>query len=295
MKIFKQIPVFAVALLLLPGCQKEAPGGSGLPMRIEASLAEETKGSLTTDSLTDFFVQITCSDDQSQYNYSGKVIKKDGKWSSAQPVLWKDKTTPVTYVAARFGLHAFTPEEFTDGVDLSVPDDQSTQAKLDAADLVFKPFTSVSYNQVSGVLSFPFQHMLTRLNIILTLGPGFYENGYGQSTSPVTGFTVKGSDTGFKFNPSATVSKVSVISGTQADIVPLTGNYTPGTADSKSSTANYEAILVPQELAAGALKVTFKVGIFGYEWSNAVDLTLSPGQSYTLELDVTDAPAPSNP
>lgn len=295
MKMYK-FSILLAAAVLLASCNKETAGGAdeGIPMWIEASIAGETKSSLTTESLTDFSLLITCGDPL--FSYSGQVTKSGGKWSASSPLFWKDETTSVTYGAARFGSHAFTEAEFTDGVSLSVPVDQSTQAGLDAADLVFKSFSSVTYGEVeSGVLSFPFKHQLSKVNIILTLGPRFYGNGYGQSTNPVTDLTLKGSNTGFTFNPSATAGWVSVVSGTQADIVPLTGSYTPGTTDAKSSTANYEAVLVPQELAAGTLTLSFKVGGVQYQWSNPGALSLAAGQSYVLELAATDAPLPSNP
>ena len=103
---------------------------------------------------------------------------------------------------------------------------------------------------------------------------------------------MKGANRGFHFNPQD--GSVTVQEGTQADITPLEGTFTPATALAQTATTSYEAILVPQTFAAGELKVTFRVGVNDYEWSNAAALTLSAGQNYAQAVAVTRAPMPAH-
>ena len=282
----------AAALLLLPGCVKEPPGGGeGIPMTVTPSLEEETKASLTPADLTEFYLQLDCSD--AHFAYCGKLSKSGTDWTAAQQLLWKDATTSVSYSAALFGSHAFTAAEFASGVNLAVPANQSTQAGLNSADLLTSPAAVIKYEDTAGgVLPVNLAHGLTKVNFVLTLGSAFYDANIGRTANPVTAFTVKGTHTGFNFKPQTGV--VTVTGGTQANISARPGTYTPGTAASKASTATFEAILVPQTLAAGALSITFTVGGGNYTWKNGSALTLSPGTTVNLPLNAPAAPDPYN-
>lgn len=52
------------------------------------------------------------------------------------------------------------------------------------------------------------------------------------------------------------------------------------------SYATYEAIVVPQTIAAGALTVSFKIGTRSFSWTNTEAITLEQGKHYTLPLTV---------
>ena len=282
--------IAAAALLLLAGCSKEpAGGGEGIPMRVAASLSGDTRASLTTDGLTEFYLQLGCAD--AAYGYFGKVTKSGTDWAAGKQLFWKDKTTPVNRSAAFFGDHAFTEDEFANGVDLTVPADQSTQAGLNSADLLTLKAADIKYEDTAGgVLPVELSHGLTKLNFVLTLGEAFYDAKIGLAANPVTAFTVKGANAVFHFKP--LTGDVTVTAGTQADITPLQGAYTPGTATAKAATVTFEAILVPQSFAAGALSVSFSVGAGNYAWSNASAITLSAGTTVNLPLSASTVAPP---
>ena len=290
MRIFKSIIFVAVALLI--SCQKETSGVGKLPMQVAPTLAGETKGSLTTADLTDFYLQIVSDD--AAYSYFEHASKDgSGAWTTPSKLFWKNETSPVSYCAARFGAFAFTSDQFKNGVDLEIPADQRTQEQLNAADLLTLPAASKKYEDTTGgILSVALAHGLAKVTFTLTLGPKFYDNLYTRGANPVKDFTVKGTGTGFNFQPQT--GAVSVKSDPQANVLPLAGTFTPATAEAKSATVTYEAILVPQALPAGALKVTFRVGAYDYEWSNAAAITLEAGKTYDLAVSVTDAPAPEH-
>ena len=281
------------ALLTLAGCLKD-PGpadGGGLRMQVEPSVAEATKGSLTTGTLQDFYLRVVSGDPA--YSYFVHLSKDgSGAWVSPTQLLWKGADASVDYAAARFGAYAFKAADFASGVSvaLTVPADQSTQERLDAADLLTVPTATKAYSAtVAGALPVAFRHALAKVRFTLTLGPDFYDIGFSGGGNPVRDFTVKGVNGGFSFTPSTG----AVSDGdTPVDIVPLAGTFTPGTSESKNATATYEAILVPQEYPAGALKVAFRVGDYEYEWTNAASLTLAAGKTYELPLSATTAPPP---
>ena len=276
---------------LLTSCSEDdfstGAGSTGIPMQIEPSITGSTKASMQTADLTEFYLQVTST--EGAYSYFDKVSKSGTAWSASKTPLWPDETAPVTYSAAYYSGHAFTADEFAQGVDLTVPTDQSTQAGLNSADLLTLKATQTSYEKTdNGVLPVALNHGLAKVNLVLTLGDAFYDAKLGLTANPVTDFTVKGANTGFNFKPQT--GAVAVTTGTEADITPLPGTYTPAAATTKTATAVYEAILVPQTLAAGTLSVSFSVGQGNYVWTNATAITLTAGTTVNLPLSATAAP-----
>ena len=292
MKYNKTVIIAALMLsTLLVSCDKEVfseAGGTGIPIQIVPSVAgADTKASIGTDDLKEFYLQIVCQD--STYSYFEKISKIDAVWGTDRKLYWKDETTPITYTAAYFSGHAFTKAEFKNGVDLALPTDQNTQAKLDSADLLTVKATQIKYeNTVGGKLPVALNHGLAKVNFVLTLGDDFYDNEYGLKSNPVKNFTVKGANKGFNFKPQT--GTVTVTANTKAAITPMEGTYTPGTNTAKTATATFEAILVPQTFAAGELSVTFGVGQEKYSWRNTDAITLDAGKTYNLPLSATTAP-----
>ena len=276
---------------LLTSCSEDnfstGAGSTCIPMQIVPSITGSTKASMQTADLTEFYLQVTST--EGAYSYFDKVSKNGTAWSASKTPLWPDETAPVTYSAAYYSGHAFTADEFAQGVDLTVPTDQSTQAGLNSADLLTLKATQTSYEKTdNGVLPVALNHGLAKVNLVLTLGEAFYDAKLGLTANPVTAFTVKGANTGFNFKPQT--GAITVTTGTEADITPLPGTYTPGTATTKTATAVYEAILVPQTFAAGALTVTFSIVQGNYEWTNATAITLTAGTTVNLPLSATTAP-----
>ena len=289
-KIYLFVLIASSLILLMAGCTKETGSGAGegIPMRVAPSLAADSKASLQTADLQAFYLQLDCTD--KLFSFFGKVSRNGSKWSASQPLLWKDKTTPVNYCAVCFGDHAFTAAEFAGGVNLAVPADQSTQAGLNRADLLTLKASDSKYEDtVGGTLPVQLGHGLAKVNFVLSLGDAFYDAGIGLTANPVTALTVKGANTGFNFKPKT--GAVTVTGATRADITPLAGTYAPGTATAKTAKVTYEAILVPQSFAAGALSVSLTIGNGKYTWSNTESITLVAGKTVNLPISVTTTPS----
>lgn len=281
--------ILILALAALLSCQKETDTSPvGLPMLVEPTIDGTTKASLTTADLQEFWLNADCPSDAA-FSYCGKVSKSGTAWSAGKQLYWKNETTPVTYSAAFFSGHDFSKAEFTSGAALSVPADQSTQAGLNAADLLTLKATSTTYEATTGgALPVELKHGLAKLTVVLSLASDFYDNRYGLTANPVTAFTIAGTNLGFNFQPAT--GAVTVTASTAADITPFALSYAPGTATAKTSIATYEAILVPQTIAVGDLTISFSVGANDYTWSNTDAITLSAGQSAKLPMSVTTAP-----
>ena len=88
---------------------------------------------------------------------------------------------------------------------------------------------------------------------------------------------------------------VTVTASTPADILANQCAFTAATDADMHSHATYEAIVVPQQIAAGALTVSFKIGTRSFSWTNEEAITLEQGKRYTLPLtvgyDTVTAPA----
>ena len=286
----KKFFFIAAALMLLAGCAKDPAGsgpGEGIPMGIEASLAG-SKASITTDDLQEFWLQVDCAGDAA-YSYFVNIVKSATGWSADKPLRWKDETAATSYCAAFFSGHNFTQSEFVGGADLIVPTDQSTQAGLNAADLLTLKLGSTSYEATTdGVLPVALSHGLAKVNFVLSLGEDFYINRHGRTDNPVSAFTVGGTCLSFHFKPAT--GAVSAWADSEDNVLAFPLSYTPGTVDNRVSVATFEAILVPQTLAAGVLSVSFSVGGESYTWTNAAPITLDAGQTYNLPLSVSAAP-----
>ena len=277
--------ILILALAALLSCQKETDTSPvGLPMLVVPTIDGTTKASLTTADLQEFWLNVDCPSDAA-FSYCGKVSKSGTAWSAGKQLYWKNETAPVNYSAAFFSGHDVSKAEFTSGAALSVPADQSTQAGLNAADLLTLKATSTTYEATTGgALPVELKHGLAKLTVVLSLGSDFYDNKYGRTVNPVTAFTIAGTNLGFNFQPAT--GAVTVTASTAADITPF--------ATAKTSVATYEAILVPQTIAVGDLTITFSVGANDYAWTNTDAITLSAGQSAKLPMSVTTAPPPPN-
>ena len=288
----RSIIILLSVAALLASCQKESPrSGGGIPMQVEPTLSGDTKGSMTTADLKDFYLQVIAADPA--FNYFEHASKSEsGAWTTTSRMFWKDETSPVTYCAVKFGNYGFSADEFKNGAYMELTADQSTQEGMNDADLLTMHATTSFENTNGGILPVALSHGLAKVNFTLLFGPKFYDNLYTRAVNPVKAFTVKGTNICFILNPQT--GAVTVRPDTKSGILALAGAFTPGTAEDKSAKATYEAILVPQALAKGALKVTFKVGDFDYEWSNEDAITLEAGKTYDLAVSVVTAPVPEH-
>ena len=303
----KHLLLASAAILSLAACNKTMtePVQSQFPedgvMRFTTNLNDaatvQTRSTITTSDLTTFKVKIV-NPASATYSYFEAVYLISGEWTPNNRMLWQNDQNPVTVTAAYLGSHDLTDAEFTGGANLTVASDQTSQANLNAQDLLTMPTKDIANPSTEqtllsgGKLVINLYHGLAKLDVTLELANEFYNvDPKLNNASDITDFTISGTNTGYTFQPmtmaNTNYGTVSVTTSTAADIKPFQSEFTAATADNgKHSTAKYESIVVPQQIAAGALTVSFKIGSRSFSWTNTEAYTLEQGKLYTLPLTV---------
>ena len=293
--------LFAASALVLFSCAKEkslAPEQAG-QMRFAVTVEGDTKASMTSADLGQFYLKVTGPNNAFSYFES---ITKDaqGNWTASQPILWKDEESAITYAAASYGALGpdylnvpVTDALFSGGSNMGLLTDQSTQAKLNAADLLTMASTDLTFAASNkGIVPVTLKHGLAKVNFQLTLAAEYFDNGVGLEASPITGLALSGVHTSFFFRP--LTGEVS-IGASKGAVIPFQSSYEPGTEAAKPALAVAEAILVPETLAAGALTLYFSVNGKDFQWTNSTPLTFEQGGEYEIPVSVDYVAAPVTP
>ena len=240
------------------------------------------------------------------YSYFNTVQYDGSEWTPLNRMLWQNDQQSITVTAAYKQDKTFSDYEFIVGANLTVAADQSTEAKLKQQDLLTMPTKTIANPSIeetlmqNGKLVINFYHALSKLDVTLDLANEFYKvNPKLNNASDITEFTISGTNAGYQFNAMETANEnygtVTVNASTPADILASQASFTAATDADMHSYATYEAIVVPQTIAAGQLTVSFKIGNRSFSWTNTEAITLEQGKHYTLPLtvgfDTVTAPA----
>ena len=307
---FKNIFFAAAAAMALTACSSddEQTFVSQFPedgvMRFTTNLVDPTiattRASITGSDVNQngqqFQVKIV-NPTSATYSYFNTVQYDGTEWVPVNRMLWQNDQQMITVTAAYKQDKTFSDYDFIVGANLTVAADQSTEAKLKQQDLLTMPTKTIANPSIeetlmqNGKLVINFYHALSKLDVTLDLANEFYKNDPKlNNASDITEFTISGTNAGYQFNAMETANEnygtVTATASTAADILPSQYEFTAGTAESKHSMAKYEAIVVPQEIAAGALTVSFKIGTRSFSWTNTTAYTLEQGKQYTLPLTV---------
>ena len=278
-----------VAGTLLFSCSKEkspAPGQDA-QMRFAVTVEGTTKASMTSADLKQFYIQVTGPNNA--FSYFESVTKDaQGNWKASQPILWKDEESAITYAAASYGAlgkeyfnAAVTSAQFTNGATMGLLTDQSTQARINAADLLTMASTDLTFAASDkGIVPITLKHGLAKVNFQLTLAAEYKDNGIGLEENPISGVILHGVSTSFNFKP--LTGGVSIPLGApKGAVVPFASSY-----DNTAALATFEAILVPETLAAGALTLYFSVNGKDFHWINSKALDLAQGGEYDVPISI---------
>ena len=231
------------------------------------------------------------------YSYFNTVQYDGSEWTPINRMLWQNDQQSITVTAAYKQGKTFSDYDFIVGANLTVAADQSTEAKLKQQDLLTMPTKTIANPSIeqtlmqNGKLVINFYHALTKLDVTLELKDEFYA--LNQNTANISDVKISGTNLGYKFEAMETANEnygtvTAAATPVAGDILPMKGTCTDATADSKHSTATYESIIVPQQIAAGALTVSFKIGTRSFSWTNTEAYNLKQGKQYTLPLTVGD-------
>ena len=231
------------------------------------------------------------------YSYFNTVQYNGTEWTPVNRMLWQNDQQRIDVTAAYKQGKTFSDYDFIGGADLTVAADQSSQANLNAQDLLTMPTKTIANPSTeqtllqNGKLVINFYHALAKLDVTLDLANEFYKvDPKLNNATDITDFTISGTNAGYQFNAMTTANEnygtVTVTASTAADILASQASFTAATDADMHSHATYEAIVVPQQIAAGQLTVSFKIGTRSFSWTNTQAITLEQGKHYTLPLTV---------
>ena len=315
----KHLLLASAAILSLAACNKTVtePVQSQFPedgvMRFTTNLVDPTiattRASITGSDVNQngqqFQVKIV-NPTSATYSYFNTVQFDGTEWTPINRMLWQNDQQSITVTAAYKQGKTFSDYEFIVGANLTVAADQSTEAKLKQQDLLTMPTKTIANPSIeetlmqNGKLVINFYHALTKLDVTLDLANEFYKvDPKLNNASDITEFTIKGTNAGYQFEAMDTANEnygtENVTASTPAHILANQCAFTAATDADMHSYATYEAIVVPQQIAAGALTVSFKIGTRSFSWTNTEAITLEQGKHYTLPLtvgyDTVTAPA----
>ena len=270
----------AAMAFLLASCAGEeevtTPADSlkGKPINVDVLVSDiKTRAGYDTENLPTKFY-LTIDQGGTEYNYTNVVMKnEEGKWVAYKSdaadaptvdMIWAGSPGTITVKAATFSLSDAS-------TTLNALTDQSTAEGIKASDHLYYYSNAVKPSE-NGTISIPFDHIMSKLEITVTL-----RTQYGASeTNPIT--SAIGSATNATYShadatPWSTPSDVSEIK-----LCP-SGSYS-----ATERTATYEAILIPQNIAASTFGVKVKIGDKSYTWKSADAITFEGGKKYTLNL-----------
>ena len=215
------------------------------------------------------------------YDYTNVVMKYEGsKWvayesadegAAQKQLLWEGTAgVNVTVTAATFSMST------TPSYSLSANTDQSSDANLKTSDHLYYYNNAVTPS--TDGISIPFDHIMSKLEITLTLRDEFEG-----LTNPITSVMLSGTSLTATYSPNAETKWSGHSTAADDEVI----KTCPSVAyDKDARTATYEVILLPQTVAENTFCVTVFIGDKSYEWTSANAVTLASSNKYTLALTV---------
>ena len=249
----------------------------GKPINVDVLVSDiKTRAGYDTDNLPTKFY-LTIDQEGAESDYTNVVMKyEERKWvayasdaadAPTVDMIWAGSTGTIAVKAATFSLSsASTP--------LNAQTDQSTDDGIKASDHLYYSSNAVTPSE-NGTISIPFDHIMSKLEITVTL-----RNQYGASeTNPITSAIAFGSATSATYSPAEATTWSNYNSAVSDISLCPSGSYSAA-----ERTATYEAILIPQTIDANTFGVKVKIGDKTYTWESANAVTLEGGNKYTLNL-----------
>ena len=290
--------IFPVTLVLLlaAGCAKEAPSDRDIPIQLSVSLEGSTKATheeAGTIKDLDFIVR---DKSNSKYSFSSTRFYPDGgKWVSDIQRLWQGKMFAVDMLA----LSPSVPTR-----ELSISDENSSPlfswevesvqtSGSYASDLLYtwKSNSTPNISDVSAAgFSIGLKHAMSLLKINVTLATEFNAEVVPHSCPleylSIDGLKRKGEY--YNYIPYSTWEGIELrpVVGSEGSINSYMKSYTPSANDVETCFAEYECILLPQQVSSFTVKAGTLIKEVGFTPTLAADFKFEAGKYYTLNLKV---------
>ena len=249
----------------------------GKPINVDVLVSDiKTRAGYDTENLPTKFY-LTIDQEGAGSDYTNVVMKyEEGKWVAYKSdaadaptvdMIWAGSTGTIAVKAATFSLSS-------ESTTLNALTDQSTADGIKASDHLYYYSNAVKPSE-NGTISIPFNHIMSKLEITVTL-----RNQYGASEiNPITSAITIGSATSATYSH-AVATPWSNYNSAVSDI-----SLCPSESYSAAErTATYEAILIPQNIAASTFGVKVTISGKSYTWTSSKAVTLEGGKKYTLNL-----------
>ncbi|MFI3331268.1 MAG: fimbrillin family protein [Rikenellaceae bacterium] len=279
----KKVLIIASLALIFASCQKDATqdlGRSTLPedgvMRFTTQVSESRAG-LTTSTLTNFGIY-TYYD--SAYTYENVKVEKNGsEYQSEETMRFEGEDDNITISA--YAPYSSTPSSFT------VLSNQSTEDGVKASDLLYacsevtpsNPNNSndIYYDSENQAINIIFNHILAKTTINITLGTQWSAD----LVNPITSVTISGTNTtaSLDFNSEYPITSIS-------NAASISAMYLDDFALGLNPTLSYEAILIPQQVAKGELKIVITTDNGSFTWYSDKALSLNSDENNILNLEI---------
>ena len=221
---------------------------TGMPLRVVAHVdAPVTREAMTTETLDHYYFRVTDQDGAAtpEYDHFVEMTKgEDGQWSASKEMTWGTAYPKVSALEQK-GVD-WSEEEYTTGGIVSVHIDQSTRDNLLESDLLYMPPTNITAADLDadGNIKVNLKHRFAKLNVVVNIT--------GTPSNPINTLTIGGTKDQAYFAPNTNTLEAN---GKAHDITAYRES-TEARTDAPGCTAIYECILLPQDVAAGTLKVT---------------------------------------
>ena len=248
----------------------------GKPINVDVLVSDiKTRAGYDTENLPTKFY-LTIDQEGAESDYTNVVMKyEEGKWvayasdaadTPTVNMIWANATGTIAVKAATFSLS-------DESTPLNALTDQSTAERIKASDHLYYFSNAVTPSE-NGTISIPFNHIMSKLEITVTL-----RTQYGASENPITSAIAFGSATNATYSPTGATPWSNYNSAVSDISLCPSGSYSAA-----ERTATYEAILIPQNIAASTFGVKVKIGDKTYTWKSASAVTFEGGKKYTLNL-----------
>ena len=177
------------------------------------------------------------------------------------------------------------------GFTFKLPNDQSTEAALSGADLLYMPYKAITPKKdltADGKIKIPLKHNLSKLVMKIIFGTEFNNTTEGMAANPISSITINGLKISGELHdsPLATdTEKYLHAIGDTSHIIPYfdSSAYTAGSGNIHAN-ANYECIVVPQTVESSQLEVSVFIAGYEYKWVCPYSINFASDNKYTITL-----------
>ena len=285
-----------LVLLLAAGCAKEAPSDRDIPIQLSVSLEGSTKATHEEAGTIMDLDLIVRDKNNDNYSFASTCFYRDGEtWKSDTKRFWSSHNTTVDILCLSPSV-ASRSVSITD--DNSSPlfswEVESVQTSGSyASDLLYtwKSNSTPNISDVSAAgFSIGLKHAMSLLKINVTLATEFNAEGVPQycplAYLSIDGLKRKGDY--YNYIPYSTWEGIELrpVVGSEGSINSYMKSYTSSESDKQSCSAEYECILLPQQVSSFTVKAGTLIKEVSFTPTLAADFTFEAGKYYTLNLKV---------